>query len=166
MKLLPEQVTKLKESLDRLVITYNNLKESRKNDVKNSNYTSDGFTDLPDHELAYEINETVNKIHELEFLLATCTIIDEVSSDCIEIGSEFTATVDFFGEEETGTYMLAENCERVEGKNIISLASPFGQSVLGKKENENFSYPVGKNIFNGVVNKIHTKDSKEKTIEK
>lgn len=166
MKLLPEQVTKLKESLDRLVVTYNNLKESRKNDVKNSNYTSDGFTDLPDHELAYEINDIVNKIHDLEFLLTTCTIIDDVSSDSIVLGSEFTVTVDFFGEEETGTYLLAENSEKIDGKNVISIASPLGDTVSGKKENDNFSYKVNNNVFSGVINKIHTKDSKEKTIEK
>lgn len=166
MKLLPEQVTKLKESLERLIVTYNNLKESKKNDVKNSNYTIDGFTDLPDHELAYEINDVANRIRDLERLLETCIVIEEVASDTIQIGSEFTATTNFFGEDETETYVLAENCEKVDGKNIISLASPFGDSVLGKKENENFSYKVKENVFNGVINKIHTKASKEKTIEK
>ena len=82
------------------------------------------------------------------------------------IRSYYAATVNFFGEEETGTYMLAENCEEVDGKNIISAASPLGQAVLGKKENDNFSYPVKDNIFNGVINKLHTKEAKEKTIEK
>ena len=166
MKLLPEQVIKLKESLDKLIVTYNSLRETKKNDAVNANYTSEGFTDLPDNTLAYEINDIINKIHDLEFLLKTCTIVDDVSSDFIQIGSEFTATVNFFGEEETGTYMLAENCEKVEGKNIISAASPLGQAVLGKKENDNFSYPVKDNIFNGVINKLHTKEAKEKTIEK
>jgi len=166
MKLLPEQAAKLKESLDKLIATYNNLKESKKNDVINGNYTTEGFTDIPDYELTYQINDIVNKIHELENLLKTCTIIAEVDSDSIEIGSEFTATVNFLSGKETGTYILAENCEKVDGKNVISLASPIGQSVLGKKENDNFSYKVSNNIFNGVINKIHTKVPKEKTIEK
>lgn len=166
MQLLPEQVEKLKESLDKLVVTYNNLREIKKDDVVNANYTTEGFTDLPDHSLAYEINDIINKIHDLEYLLKTCTIIDDVSSDFIQIGSEFTATVNFFGEEETGTYLLAETIEKVEGKNIISAASPLGQAVLGKKENDNFSYPVKNNVFSGVINKLHMKDSKEKTIEK
>lgn len=166
MKLLPQQVTKLHESLDKLVITYEKLKEIKKGDVKNSTFASDGITDLPDYELTNEINNTVNKIRELEMALSTCTIIEEVSSDTIVLGSEFTATVNFFGEEETGIYLLAENAERIEGKNVVSIASPFGDAVSGKAENESFSYPVKNNVFTGVINKIHTKASKEKTIEK
>ncbi len=166
MKLLPEQVTKLNESLEQLAIKYKKLLEAKKSDVKNGNYTSEGFTDLPDNELSSEINSTIMQIRELESILKTCTVIGEVACDTIVLGSEFTVTVNFFGEEETGTYLLAEKGVKIDGKNVISKASPLGEAVLGKRENESFSYPVQNDVFSGVINKIHTKTAKEKTIEK
>lgn len=166
MKLLPEQVVQLNESLEKLQNTYKRLREMKRNDVVNANYAADGFTDLPDSQLISEINETINKIHEIELILKTCTIIDNVPSEIIAIGSEFTATVDFFGEKEPETYVLVENGQKIAGKKIISIASPLGQSVLGKTVNDNFSYKVNNNVFNGTINKIHTCPLKEKTIVK
>lgn len=166
MKLLPEQVVQINESLEKLRNTYKRLKEIKKNDVVNANYAVDGFTDLPDSQLNLEINETINQIRELELVLKTCTIIEEVTSETIGIGSEFTATVDFFGEEECETYVLVENGHKIAGKKIISIASPLGQSVFGKTVNDSFSYKVNNNVFNGIVNEIHTNSLKRKTIVK
>lgn len=166
MKLLKVQVDKLYESLEKLRSKYLMLKEYRKADNKNCNYTTEGFTDLADMDLAYEINSLSRQIDELELMLKTCEIIDVVASEEISVGSEFTATVNFFGEEEKEKYILAENCEKIEGYRVVTVATPLGASVLGKKEGQTFSYTVGTNVFNGIVNEIHIKSAKEKTIVK
>ncbi len=166
MKLLPEQVVQINEKLEKLRDTNKRLKEIKKNDFVNANYTTEGFTDIPDNQLSVDINEIINEIHELELILKTCTIVDAAPSEIIGIGSEFTATVDFFGEKEKETYVLVENGHKIAGKKIISVASPLGQSVFGKTVNDHFSYEVNNNVFNGIVNEIHTNSLKKKTIVK
>lgn len=75
------------------------------------------------------------------------------NSDTIEVGSKFNATIDFYG-KETNNYILSDIDIPVEGYIVITPSAPIAKAVMGKKENDSFSYDVNSHIINGTINKI------------
>ena len=147
MKLLPKQEELLMSKLEVLRKKYQNLL-----DTKSST--------LP------EAHALIEEIKLLEKMLASSETIKKSNSDIIEVGSEFDATIDFFGEIVTDRYILLDSSEKIdENMCIITSKSPLAEAVIGKRENETFKYQVnGKNVT-GTIDKIY-KYGKVKTIEK
>lgn len=86
------------------------------------------------------------RIRELEAILKYAVIVDQHHSDVIEIGS--TVTVQKKNDEEKKIYQIvgSEEADMLVGK--ISLNSPLGQAMLGKKKGETFIFetPAGKKV--------------------
>ena len=162
MKLLPEQVAKMRETLEQLKVQYQETVEEKASNARNAHIGTDGFDDINTSVSAYEVQDIIEKMKKLDEIIKSATIIEICDSETIQIGSKFTATINFDGKDETQDYILCEMHETIDvkGLTIITDKSPLGKAVLGKKENDSFSYAGPSKTFNGVINKIHTKDAK------
>lgn len=162
MKLLPEQVAKMRETLEQLKVQYQEKVEEKASNARNSHIGTDGFDDINTSVSAYEVQDIIRRMNELETIINSAIIIEIGDSETIQIGSKFTATINFWGEEETQDYILCEMHETIDDEDVMIITdkSPLGKAVLGKKENDSFSYAGPSKTFNGVINKIHTKDAK------
>lgn len=162
MKLLPEQVAKMRETLEQLKVQYQETVEEKSSNARNAHIGTDGFDDINTSVSAYEVQDIIEKMKKLDEIIKSATIIEICDSETIQIGSKFTATINFDGKDKTQDYILCEMYETIddEAVTIITDKSPLGKAVLGKKENDSFSYAGPSQTFNGVINKIHTKDAK------
>lgn len=162
MKLLPEQVAKMRETLEQLKVQYKETVEEKASNARNAHIGTDGFDDINTSVSAYEVQDIIRRMSELEAIIKSATIIEIGDSETIQIGSKFTATINFDGKDETQDYILCEMHETIDvkGLTIITDKSPLGKAVLGKKENDSFSYAGPSQTINCVINKIHTKDAK------
>ena len=91
------------------------------------------------------INQLNGEIKVLDKLIAEAeqALLSIPKSDKIEFGSTFRFKL-HTGKERTVT-LVEKKSERFQSMNIISVNSPMGAAVLGKKVGEEFSYecPVG-----------------------
>jgi transcription elongation factor GreA len=86
---------------------------------------------------ARDVQATVeDRIARLEDLLKTATIVSSTNSDAVSVGS--TVTVERDGKKFE--YALVGSEESDVPGNKISIKSPFGQAVVGKKKGETFSF--------------------------
>ena len=96
------------------------------------------------HEARDEQAAVEDRIARIEYILKHAQIIQSSHSDTVTIGS--TVVVSKEGEKEKREFRIvsAEESDPSQGK--ISVKSPFGQAVLGKKKGEQFSFttPSGK----------------------
>lgn len=162
MKLLPEQVAKMRETLEQLKVQYHELVEEKSSNSKRGNVGPDGFGDVNTGVSAYDVADIIRKMGELESIIDSATIVENIDSETIQIGSRFTATINFWGEDETVDYVLSESHENFDSEDVMVITdkSPLGKAVLGKKENDEFTYRGPEKEFRGVINKVNIKGSK------
>ncbi len=77
-----------------------------------------------------------DRIAKLEHILKNATIISEQHTDTVSVGSSVVVSKD--GKNITYTIVGTEEASILDGK--ISIKSPFGQSILGKKKGDTFSF--------------------------
>lgn len=87
------------------------------------------------HAAKREKNQNESRIRYLEKMLKTADIIDDSSADD-EVGLNNTIDVFFEDEGETETYRLVTSVRGDILNNLISIESPLGKAMLGKKEGE------------------------------
>ncbi len=87
-----------------------------------------------------------DRIKYLAGLLKSVEIVKPHHSDHVEVGS--TVSIQRKGEDEVKTYHIvgSEEANMAEGR--ISLNSPLGKAMMGKKKGETFTFtnPAGKKI--------------------
>lgn len=121
------------------------LKGTRRKEVAESLEYAKSLGDLSENAEYHEARDTQatveDRIAKLEELLKTATIISGSHSGVVSVGSVVTAEKD--GKKVIYTIVGSEEADVVGNK--ISIKSPFGQAVLGKKKGEDFSFnaPVG-----------------------
>ena len=105
------------------------------------------------------------EIAELRYLLATAKE-PAYDAEKIEVGTNFSAAINVEGKIIEEKYTLVQispendNDERMQ----ISIDSPFGKAVHGKRENEVFKYKAPSGIFDGVITSIEpVKEKVEKS---
>ncbi len=83
-----------------------------------------------------------DRIIKLETLLKHAIIVSANNTGTVSVGS--VVTVEKEGKKMTFTIVGSEEADVVANK--ISVKSPFGQSILGKKKGDDFSFeaPAGK----------------------
>lgn len=125
------------------------LKGSRRKEVAENLEYAKSLGDLSEnaeyHE-ARDMQATVeDRINHLESLLKSASIISDQTSNVVNIGSE--VTVEKAG--KTFVYKIVGSEEANVAANKISIRSPFGQAILGKKKGDQFSYtaPNGELAF-------------------
>lgn len=86
------------------------------------------------------------RIRELEDLLESVEIVSHRKSDIADVGTTVTLQAQTDKEERTFEIVGSEEADMQSGK--ISLHSPLGSAMIGKKINETFVFktPVGKEV--------------------
>lgn len=90
--------------------------------------------------------EIESRIKYLAGVLKTAEIIKPHHSDVVEVGS--TVSIQRKGEDESKTWNVVGSEEADMTKGRISLNSPLGQAMMGKKKGEVFTFvnPAGKKV--------------------
>lgn len=98
------------------------------------------------HQARQTQGEIEARIKYLAALLKTVEIVQPHHSDHVEVGS--TVTVQRKGEDETKVYSIVGSEEADMAAGRISLNSPLGSAMMGKKKGEVFTFtnPAGKKI--------------------
>lgn len=126
------------------------------------------FSDTRDMELDRQLYFTELTLRELQNVLANM-VTEVIDNDTVQIGSTFNFTLN---DLMTKDVTLVKELSSVDRAGFITLNSPMGAAVIGKKEGEAFSYIVNDprtkitTEYNGVINQIYKKDIGTSKIKK
>ena len=130
-----------REGYEKLVAELNDLRENKRHEVSErlrAALEGGGDDLLENAELEAAKNEqsfVEGRISELEYLVATAKVVDEISKTSgIQVGS--TITVQEVGETEKEVYRIVGAAEADPNENKISNESPIGKAVFGHKKGE------------------------------
>lgn len=87
------------------------------------------------HAAKKDKNQNESRIRYLERMIKTANIVDDTSKDD-EMGINNTADIYFEDDDETDTYRLVTSVRGDIFNNLISIESPLGRAILGKKEGD------------------------------
>jgi len=129
-----------KEKFDAFTKELADLKNTRRKEVAESLEYAKSLGDLSEnaeyHE-ARDIQATIeDRIAKLEDLLKSAKIVSSHETNAVNIGSVVTVEKD--GKKAVYTIVGSEEANVISNK--ISIKSPFGQAVLGKKKGDAFSF--------------------------
>lgn len=134
-----------KEKFDEFTKELAELKGTRRKEIAESLEYAKSLGDLSEnaeyHE-ARDMQATIeDRIAKLEELLKNASIVSGGHTGAVNVGS--TVTVEKDGKKYTYGIVGSEEADVVENK--ISIKSPFGQAIFGKKKGDKFSFqaPVG-----------------------
>lgn len=98
------------------------------------------------HQARQTQGEVEDRIKYLAHILKSVEIVKPHHSDTVEVGS--TVSVKRKGEDETRVFHIVGSEEANMSEGRISLNSPLGQAMMGKKKGETFTFtsPAGKKI--------------------
>lgn len=96
------------------------------------------------HAAKKDKNKNESRIRYLERMLKTAEIISEDSA-ADEVGLNNTVMLYFEDEEECEDFRLVTSIRGNSLKNLISIESPLGRAVFGKKAGERVYVPVNEN---------------------
>lgn len=106
------------------------------------------------HAAKKDKNKNESRINYLERMLRTAEIIDESSKED-EIGLNNTVTLYFEDDDEEDTYVIVTSIRGNSLKNLVSIESPLGKAVIGKKVGDRVYVPITeKNGYYVEVRKI------------
>lgn len=123
------------------------LKSTKRKEVAESLEYAKALGDLSEnaeyHEARGEQAVVEDRINKLENLLKNAIIVSSSDTGIVNVGSVVTVEKD--GKKAVYTIVGSEEADVTSNK--ISIKSPFGQAVIGKKKGEKFSF----NAPNGEV---------------
>jgi transcription elongation factor GreA len=131
---------RLEEELDRLCNVEREALAARLRDARESPGDQSDNLELLEAQHDYALLEA--RIAELEYALAQATVVAEAHGDLADIGSVILVEDD---EGEQDRYTLVGAAEAEPRRGLISIASPVGQALLGKRAGEETTVetPVG-----------------------
>jgi transcription elongation factor GreA len=137
---MPEHEYLTKEKFDEFTKELAQLKGVRRKEIAQSLEYAKSLGDLAEnaeyHE-ARDVQGTVeDRINKLEELLKTATIVSAPSGSFVNVGSVVTVEKD----GKRVTYSIVGSEEADVAQNKISIKSPFGQAILGKKKGDDFIF--------------------------
>lgn len=116
------------------------LKSTKRKEVAESLEYAKALGDLSEnaeyHEARGEQAVVEDRINKLENLLKNAIIVSSSDTGIVNVGSVVTVEKD--GKQVVYTIVGSEEADVTSNK--ISIKSPFGQSVIGKKKGEKFSF--------------------------
>lgn len=123
------------------------LRGTRRKEVAESLEYAKSLGDLSENAEYHEArdNQAIveDRISHLEELLKTAKIVSVHDTLSVNVGSVVTVDKDSSGSEQTGktsVYTIVGSEEANVVDNKISVRSPFGQAILGKKKGEKFTF--------------------------
>lgn len=109
---------------------------------------------------AKNLSNREKRITEIQNKILFSTISSYRATDTISLGSVFQAS---FAKGEIETFMLVEKASFKEPQqHFIELGSNFGNSIIGKREGEHFSYFDNNTLVNGTIMSIMKKENYQK----
>jgi transcription elongation factor GreA len=128
------------EKFDEFKKELEHLKGDKRKEVAEALEYAKALGDLSEnaeyHEARDEQGTVEDRIAKLESILKTAVIVKHHDTNIVNVGSVLTVEKD--GKKMSVTIVGTEESNVPAGK--ISIKSPFGQAVLGKKKGESFSF--------------------------
>ncbi len=133
--LTKEKHQALKEELDY-------LKKTKRREVAEQLEYAKSLGDLSENAEYHEARDTQgvveDRINKLEAILKNAVIVSSHHTEAVAVGSEITVMKNGDKNEKIYTIVGDEEFDLAAGK--ISMHSPFGEAIIGKKKGETFTY--------------------------
>ncbi len=126
-----------KDGYDALKTEYENLKKGKRREISDAIEKARALGDLKENAEYHAAKEAMalneRRISELEAMLSHARIIDNenIDKDKVLIGA--TVKIRVVSDNEIEKYVLVSEAEADFSKNKISVTSPLGQGILGRK---------------------------------
>ncbi len=154
-KLLPVQVENLQKQYDESLLKLNALKVISNEDFEDKKAATGKELNLGlDASLLGSLSVTTRDYKDAKEKLENHEVIEPNNSDIIGLGSTFEILMNYGDCKEKEICTLVEMHNVCDSSDLISIDSPRGKAVLGKKAGDNISYEVEKRIFTGTVTDI------------
>ena len=131
-----------KERYEALSKELDYLKKTKRREVAEQLEYAKSLGDLSENAEYHEARDTQgvveDRIQKLENLLKGAVIVSSHGTEMIAIGSEIIVTKVGDKNEKNYTIVGGEESDLATGK--ISVHSPFGEAVVGKKKGQTFTY--------------------------
>ena len=94
--------------------------------------------------MGMEDDQTRPRLRMIDLMLKTSETVNPTESDLLEVGKEFTVSIDYgYDDKEVFTGILVEE-KAVPNLNLTSIGSPLGHAIVGRKIGDDFSYTLEK----------------------
>lgn len=131
-----------KEKYDSLVTELDHLKKVRRREVAENLEYAKSLGDLSENAEYHEARDmqasVEDRVSKLESIIKNAVIVSSHDTNNVSVGTKITVVKDGSKEEKEYTIVGSEESDISVGK--ISIHSPFGQSVMGKKKGEKFTF--------------------------
>jgi len=131
------------------------LKKIKRKEVAEELEYAKSLGDLSENAEYHEARDTQgvveDRIQKLEAILKRAVVVSSHGTETVVVGSEITVIKNGDKNEKVYTIVGGEESDLSSGK--ISVRSPFGEAVVGKKKGQTFSYeapsgPISYKIIN------------------
>lgn len=139
------------EKYDEFVKELDHLKRVRRKEVAESLEYAKSLGDLSENAEYHEARDTQamieDRISHLESILKNSMVVSGHATDAVAVGSIVAIKKEGDKEEKVYTIVGSEESNISAGK--ISIKSPLGQAVLGKKKGDHFTFkaPSGDSTY-------------------
>lgn len=150
-KLTKSDVKKIQEEIEyrKLVVRKEAIEA-----VKEARAHGDLSENFEYHAAKKDKNRNESRIRYLERMLKTAIIVDDSSADD-EVGINNTVELYMEDDDETETYRLVTSVRGSSINGLISIESPLGKAILGRKLNDRVYVKVNDNFgYYVVIRKI------------
>lgn len=118
------------------------LKKTKRKEVAEQLEYAKSLGDLSENAEYHEARDmqglVEDRISKLESMLKNATIVSSHNTDTIAVGSE--VKVQRSGDKNEKTYFIVGGEESDLSNGKISVHSPFGEAIVGKKKGQSFTY--------------------------
>jgi len=118
------------------------LRKTERKEVAEQLEYAKSLGDLSENAEYHEARDTQgvveDRIQKLEAILKSAVIVSSHSTDAVVVGSVVTVVKDKDKQERIYTIVGGEESDLSAGK--ISIHSPFGEAIMGKKKGDTFAY--------------------------
>ena len=140
-KLTKSDVEKIKEEIEHRKIV---VRKEALEAVKVARAHGDLSENFEYHAAKKDKNINESRIRYLDRMLKTAIVVEDTSKED-EVGINNTVELLFEEDEEIETYRLVTSVRGSSINGMISIESPIGKAILGKKENERVFVRVNEN---------------------
>ncbi|MBR2274946.1 MAG: transcription elongation factor GreA [Lachnospiraceae bacterium] len=140
-RLTKSDVKKIEEEIEYRRVK---LREQLLDDVKEARAHGDLSENFEYHAAKREKNRNDSRIRYLERMLKNAEIIDDSSKED-EVGINNTVTIYFEDDEEEVKYKLVTSVRTDSLNGLISIESPLGKAILGRKAGDRVKVELSEN---------------------
>lgn len=146
---MPQEEYLTQEKFDELKKELEYLKTTKRKEIAESLEYAKSLGDLSENQEYHEARDsqaiTEDRINRLEAILKTAKIVSTHTGGTIVVGSMITVEKEGDKSKRSYTIVGSEEADASSGK--ISVRSPLGQSALGKKKGDSFSFQTPSGIM-------------------